>query len=93
VIGTNKKDAQETTRLLLEDHAAGLLPTPAHDPDELIAHLRGRGTAIVEYEGWRAIDEHERAAGEPYSRPRVKLVRHAHLLERAAAQSSLPRSS
>jgi ferredoxin--NADP+ reductase len=93
VIGTNKKDAQETTRLLLEDHAAGLLPTRAHDPDELIAHLRGRGTAIVEYEGWQAIDEHERAAGEPYSRPRVKLVRHAHLLERAAAQSSLPRSS
>jgi ferredoxin--NADP+ reductase len=35
----------------------------------------------VTWEGWRAIDEHERAAGEPYGRPRVKLVRLEDLLE------------
>ena len=92
VIGTNKKDAQETTSLLLEDYAAGRLPTPQRDPDGLIEALVERGKAIVEYDGWQAIDEHERAAGEPHRRPRVKLVRHEDLLERAARQGSLPRS-
>ncbi len=91
VIGTNKKDAQETTSLLLEDYAAGRLPTPERHPDELIAALLEQGTAIVEYDGWQAIDEHERAAGEPHQRPRVKLVRREDLLERAARQGSLPR--
>jgi ferredoxin--NADP+ reductase len=84
VIGTNKKDAQETTSLLLEDFAAGLLPSPAGTPDELIEELRAQGTEIVEYDGWTAIDEHERASGEPHGRPRIKLVRHSDLLERAA---------
>jgi ferredoxin--NADP+ reductase len=88
VIGTNKKDAQETTSLLLQDFAAGLLPAPQADPDELIAELREQGTVVVEYDGWTAIDEHERSAGEPHGRPRIKLVRHEHLLERASTVHS-----
>jgi ferredoxin--NADP+ reductase len=91
VIGTNKKDAQETTSLLLEDHLAGRLPNPGGDSDELIATLRESGLRIVEYDGWQAIDEHERTAGEPHNRPRIKLVRHEDLLERAALQRSLAR--
>jgi ferredoxin--NADP+ reductase len=83
VIGTNKKCAQETTALLLEDYAAGRLPIPAIEPAELIATLRTRGTEIVDYAGWEAIDAHERALGEPAGRPRVKLVRREELLERA----------
>jgi ferredoxin--NADP+ reductase len=83
VIGTNKKCAQETTALLLEDCAAGRLPIPAIEPAELIATLRTRGTEIVDYAGWEAIDAHERALGEPAGRPRVKLVRREELLERA----------
>jgi ferredoxin--NADP+ reductase len=88
VIGTNKKDANETTSLLLEDFAAGLLPRAERDPDELIDELRAQGTVVVEYDGWTAIDEHERATGEPHGRPRVKLVRHEHLLERASTVHS-----
>ena len=84
VIGTNKKDAQETTSLLLADFAAGLLPAPDGTPDELIEELRANGTVIVEYDGWMRIDEHERSSGEPRGRPRVKLVRHEDLLARAA---------
>jgi ferredoxin--NADP+ reductase len=83
VIGTNKKCAQETTALLLEDYAAGRLPIPAIEPAELIATLQTRGTEIVDYAGWEAIDAHERALGEPAGRPRVKLVRREELLERA----------
>jgi ferredoxin--NADP+ reductase len=83
VIGTNKKDALETTTLLLEDQAAGALPEPSGDRDELIAGLRAQGVAVVEYDGWRSIDEHERTSGEPHGRPRIKLVRRDDLLARA----------
>jgi ferredoxin--NADP+ reductase len=83
VIGTNKKDALETTTLVLEDYAAGALPEPSGDRDELIAALTQRGVAFVEYDGWRSIDAHERSSGEPHGRPRVKLVRRDDLLARA----------
>ncbi len=83
VIGTNKKDALETTSLVLEDQAAGVLPEPSGDRDELLVALSAKGVAFVEYDGWRSIDEHERSSGEPHGRPRVKLVRRDDLLARA----------
>jgi ferredoxin--NADP+ reductase len=84
VIGTNKKCAQETVNLLLEDLAEGRLPERAGDPDELLADLRSRGVQVVDYQGWEQINAHERGLGEPQGRPRVKLVRRDELLERAA---------
>jgi len=83
VIGTNKKCAQETVALLLEDLAAGRLPQPDGDADVLLARATERGTELVEYAGWEAIDEHERSLGEPQGCPRVKLVRRGELLSRA----------
>ena len=81
VIGTNKKDAAETVELLLEDARAGLL---AHDTGESLEDaLRERGVDFVEYSGWEAIDEHERARGEEEGRPRVKLSSWEGLLQRA----------
>jgi ferredoxin--NADP+ reductase len=85
VIGTNKKCAQETVDLLLSDVAAGALPVPSSEPDQLLETLLGRGVDVVDYVGWEAIDLHERTTGEPHGRPRVKLVRHEHLLEKAAS--------
>jgi ferredoxin/flavodoxin---NADP+ reductase len=91
VIGTNKKDATETVTLLLEDAAAGRLePKPdatAATVDELLAE---RGIRVVEYVGWTAIDEMERAAGEKDGRPRVKLCSWDDLL--AAAERIASRS-
>jgi ferredoxin/flavodoxin---NADP+ reductase len=84
IIGTNKKDSQETVDRLLEDHAAGRLPAPRHDdPDAILALLAERVPEHITYAHWEAIDEAERSAGEPHGRPRVKLVRHEHLLEAA----------
>jgi ferredoxin--NADP+ reductase len=83
VIGTNKKDAQETTDHLFEDFAAGRLPEPSMSADQLLAMLRDRGCTVVDYTGWEAIDAHERALGEPHGRPRVKLVSRDELLKRA----------
>ena len=88
VIGTNKKDAQETVDALLEDLGAGihLEPTDAA-PESIERLLDERVPALVTYEGWSEIDRHEQALGEPHGRPRVKLTRIEHLLEVAAGES------
>jgi ferredoxin--NADP+ reductase len=86
VIGTNKKDAAETCERLLEDAAAGLL---AGDGGALEEVLRGRGVDFVEYAGWHAIDEHERALGAPRGRPRVKLTSWDDLLATARSLDSV----
>ena len=87
VIGTNKKDAAETCERLLEDARAGLLRS---EGGELESLLRERGVEFVMYEGWQAIDEHERGLGEPRGRPRVKLTSWDELLETARALESTP---
>ena len=91
VIGTNKKDAAETVDLLLEDVAAGrVTPKPDTSAGAVDALLAERGIPFVEYAGWSAIDEVERAAGERSGRPRVKLCTWDELLaaaERVASRS------
>jgi ferredoxin/flavodoxin---NADP+ reductase len=92
VIGTNKKDATETVELLLEDVAAGRIePKPDASAAAVGKLLAERGVRYVEYEGWTAIDEAERAAGEKSGRPRVKLCSWDDLLaaaERVASGTS-----
>jgi ferredoxin--NADP+ reductase len=84
VIGTNKKDATETVELLLEDVASGRLqPKPDATADAVDALLAERGVRVVEYTGWTAIDEAERAAGESSGRPRVKFCSWDELLAAA----------
>jgi ferredoxin/flavodoxin---NADP+ reductase len=84
IIGTNKRDAQETVDALLEDLDAGRLNDPA-DPsrDALEELLDERKPDHVTYAGWEAIDSAEKAAGEPHGRPRVKLTTTDELLEAA----------
>lgn len=81
VIGTNKSDSQDTVENLWEDltgeqpHERG-----ADYADELAAWLLTRQPQLVTAAHWRAIDAHERAAGEPDGRPRRKLARVEELL-------------
>jgi ferredoxin--NADP+ reductase len=85
VIGTNKKDAQETVDAILADLSSRTLPEPpAPDPAEVQAALRERVPHLVSYAGWTAIDRHERSLGEPHGRPRVKLTSIDDMLELAA---------
>ena len=89
VIGTNKKDATETVELLLEDVAAGrLVPKAGLSAGDVDALLAERGVRFVEYTGWTAIDEVERAAGEKSGRPRVKLCSWDELLAAAERVAS-----
>ena len=83
VIGTNKKDSQDTVDKILEDAAAGRLNQPPEDDiDALIAN---NCADVVTWDGWQAINAIETAVGEGSSpaRPRVKLTEWAALREAA----------
>jgi ferredoxin/flavodoxin---NADP+ reductase len=91
IIGTNKRDAQETVAALLEDLDAGRLNAPtAPDRDSLEALLIERQPDLVSYAGWQAVDRAEREAGEPHGRPRVKLCSFDELLEAAKDATPAP---
>ena len=93
VIGTNKKDAQETVNNLIEDAQAGRVPSPdlAEDRLAIVELLAERAPDAVTYAGWEAIDRAERDRGEPLGRPRVKFVRIDEMLE--AARAGVPSSA
>jgi len=105
VIGTNKKDAQETVNAILADlstpgetngasagqqHTRHVPGSP--DPAAVEALLRARQPALVTYEGWEAIDRHERTLGEQTGRPRVKLTRIEEMLRIAGSADPTPDS-
>jgi len=75
VIGTNKSDSAAVMELLVEDLKS---PKNAGDIADLLTHQ-----VVVSQERWQKINEAEVAAGEPYGKPRKKLVTWDELLERA----------
>jgi ferredoxin--NADP+ reductase len=81
ILGTNKRDAEQTVACLVEDLAEGVLPEPGGSIDSL---LFDRKPDLVTVEGWRAIDAVELARGRSEQRPRVKLASRAELLAAAA---------
>jgi ferredoxin--NADP+ reductase len=85
VIGTNKKDAQETVDHLVQDAVAERLPAPsaAADRMSIVQLLDERAPEHVTFEGWQAIDAVEQERGKPLGRPRVKFVRLDEMLEAA----------
>jgi ferredoxin/flavodoxin---NADP+ reductase len=82
VIGTNKKDSQDTVDTLIADltSATDLADFPDDHADQLVDWLASRQPKLVTDAHWKLIDEHERSAGEPHGRPRVKLPSLAKLL-------------
>jgi ferredoxin/flavodoxin---NADP+ reductase len=89
ILGTNKRDAEETVRCLAEDLRAGALPQPPNPGREQIdALLAERTPNRVTVEGWRAIDGHELERGRNEQRPRVKLASYDELLAAATAASA-----
>ena len=91
IIGTNKRDAQETVDTLLADLDAGRVGAPSDpDRDSIDALIAERQPDAVSYAGWQAVDRAEREAGEPHGRPRVKLCTFEELLEAAKAATPAP---
>ena len=82
VIGTNKKDGQETAEHVLMDAREGRLLHPEAGTREAVEELLAeRRLDHVTYEGWLAIDAVECGAGEKQGRPRVKLCTREELIE------------
>jgi ferredoxin--NADP+ reductase len=81
VIGSNKKDSAATVDTLIADLRGRPLPefVPEHS-EELVEWLLSRQPKLVTDDHWKLIDEHERGAGQPKGRPRVKLTSVAELL-------------
>ncbi|OBB69013.1 FAD-dependent oxidoreductase [Mycobacterium sp. 852014-50255_SCH5639931] len=84
VIGTNKKDSQDTVDTLLADldraKEGGLAEFPEDHAGKLAEWLASRQPKLVTSAHWEIIDRHERSAGEPHGRPRVKLPNLAEML-------------
>lgn len=85
VIGTNKKDAQDTVDTLIKNlgnakEGAECKSFPEDHADQVADWLAARQPKLVTSAHWQVIDAFERAAGEPHGRPRVKLASLAELL-------------
>jgi ferredoxin/flavodoxin---NADP+ reductase len=90
ILGTNKRDAEETVSCLVEDLAAGVLPEPPSAGREQIdALLAQRKPDLVTVDGWRAIDAHELERGRSQKRPRLKLASRDELLATARQSGDL----
>jgi ferredoxin--NADP+ reductase len=75
VIGTNKPDAAETVKAMLEDAArVACLSPDAPEPAAAEAIIRARCPTFLSYSDWRRIDELETERGKPAGRPRVKFT-------------------
>jgi ferredoxin/flavodoxin---NADP+ reductase len=78
ILGTNKRDAEESMACLAEDLPS--LPRPAETIDGLLAE---RGVDVVTADRWHAIDGRELERGRAQQRPRVKLASRDELLAAA----------
>jgi ferredoxin--NADP+ reductase len=83
ILGTNKRDAEETVRCLVEDLEAGRLHEPGEPGREAVDSLLDGRDDVVTLEGWRAIERRELAEGHDQGRPRVKLASRDELLDTA----------
>jgi ferredoxin--NADP+ reductase len=75
LIGHTKSDAMETIAHLVADAEAGRLSAPTVDGD-VLALLDEREVAFTTWDGWLALDAHERELGanHEHTRERVKVV-------------------
>jgi ferredoxin/flavodoxin---NADP+ reductase len=85
ILGTNKRDAEETVACLVEDLNGGALAEPERPGREAIdALLAERKPTLVTAEGWKAIASHELERGRAENRPRVKVASRDELLATAS---------
>jgi ferredoxin--NADP+ reductase len=82
VIGTNKADAAETVKLLLED-VPRLPQAQEPHPEAVPRLLQARGVRFVTLEGWLRLDALETQKGQAQGRPRVKLTSVEEMLQAA----------
>ncbi|GAA1484211.1 FAD-dependent oxidoreductase [Brachybacterium fresconis] len=97
LIGATKSDAIETIASLLEDIESGTLtPAPERDEDSILRLLEDKGVPFTTWDGWMALDEHEKALGaaavdaDDEPRARVKVVEREEMVRVAREGMSTP---
>ena len=81
VIGTNKPDALETVRGMLEDLQSGNMLTPdMPSPEAAEQRIREQQPLYVSFDEWQRLDAIEVKQGKIAGRPRVKFTRVADML-------------
>lgn len=84
IIGSNRKCALDTVRVLLDDAAAQRIGKgQALSRDHVARQLADKQPRLVSYARWQVIDRAERKAGASAGRPRVKLTDAKSLLDTA----------
>jgi ferredoxin--NADP+ reductase len=81
VIGTNKRCAQDTVRVLIQDMVAGRLNAPVPVEPDTQNWLREVQSDVVTYADWETLDRHEQDLGQRANRPRAKLTRVGDMLD------------
>jgi len=74
LIGTNKKDSEETVDQVLADVSA-MDPTPRPGDERVAELLADRGVRAVSYEDWLKLDQAEIERGKAAGKPREKFTR------------------
>lgn len=88
-IGTNKSCAAQTVHQLVDDYNAGALIAPAASTDALNRLIGSRQPAVLDADGWRAVDAAEVGRGGE-DRPRVKFTAVTDMLAAVAAAPKPP---
>ncbi len=79
VIGTNKPDAEETVKSLMED-IGRLNPCEIPSSEEMANFLKDREVRVVTFEDWKKIDAAEIQRGAKLGKPREKFARVSGML-------------
>jgi ferredoxin/flavodoxin---NADP+ reductase len=89
LIGTNKKDSEESVERLLED--VPRLPGAAEPDNRALRQLlAGRGVRVVTFADWRRIDEAEVQRGQLLGKPRDNFTSIAEMLATLNGQPVQP---
>ncbi len=82
VIGTNKPDARETVKAMLEDVEQGIVLQPGiPEPEDAAKFIRARQPDLVTFEDWQRLNDLEVSRGKPQGRPRVRFTSVDEMLE------------
>ena len=80
LIGHTKGDAIETVGSMLED--LGTMPQALErEPQAVLDFLEAKGLTYTTWQGWDALDAHEKALGEAEGRERKKVVDRQHMID------------
>lgn len=88
LLGSHKRGSAEVVAHMLADLRAGDVPPRELPPrSALLEVLEARGTPVVGFDDWQALDAVERARGERRGAPRDKLTDVAEMLDVARKRS------